>query len=142
MNQSRREFLRQVPITAAAASGIAVAGCLGIIGSDRARYFSVSTISVDNFDYEATKAAAENTGYKVDGPYSGTLKETAVGFYPDGIDDLDERFGADYRIAHAAFHYSPTTRVHAGSVRTRTLHSTSGMSAPGRARIHSFPSTN
>ncbi|MFA9518694.1 hypothetical protein ACERIT_16065 [Halopenitus sp. H-Gu1] len=101
-------------ITAAAASGISVAGCLGIIGSDHARYFSVSAISVDHFDYDATKTAAETAGYTIDGPYYGTLKETSVGFHPDGIDDLDERFGPDYRVDHVVFHYSLTTRVSAG----------------------------
>lgn len=101
-------------VTAAAGGGVSVAGCLGIAGSDRARYFSVSAISVENFDYDATKAAAGTAGYTVDGPYYGTLKETSVGFHPDGIDDLDERFGADYRVDHVVFHYSSTTRIHAG----------------------------
>lgn len=114
MNRSRREFLKRVSVTAAAASGISIAGCLGIISSDRARYFSASTISVDDFDYDATKATAETAGYTVDGPYYGTLKETSVGFHPDGIDELDAQFGTDYRVDHVVFHYSSTTRVTAG----------------------------
>lgn len=113
-NSSRREYLRRLAVSAVAVGSLSLGGCLGILGGDRARYYGESTISVENFDYDGTKAAAKAAGYRVDGPYYGTLKKTSVGFHPEGIDDLDEQFGADYRVDHVVFTYSPSTSLYAG----------------------------
>lgn len=110
---SRRSLMRSGLGFAGIVSGISVAGCLGLPGSDHARYYNVSDISVEDFDYDATKQAAEAADYTVDGPYYGTLKEP-TGIHPDGLSDLDARFGDDYRVDHVVRHYTPSTRVVAG----------------------------
>lgn len=110
---TRRRLLRQVTAAVGLGVGTSVAGCLGIITSDRARYYSVSEISVEEFDYGATISAAEAAGYGVDGPYYGTLKEPASGFHPEGIAPLDEQLGTDYLVDHLVFHYSAATRLRA-----------------------------
>lgn len=76
---SRRTVLRRMASAVGAVSITSVTVCLGMFTSDRARYISVSEISIEGSDYEETKAAGEAAGYTVDGPYHGTLKE------PSGI---------------------------------------------------------
>lgn len=110
---SRRTVMRRMAGTVGGGSLVSIAGCLGILGSDRARYFSVSEISIEDFDYEKTKAAGEAAGYTVDGPYYGTLKDPS-GIHPDGIAELDTRFGSDYRVKHVVFHYSSITSLRGG----------------------------
>lgn len=112
LTPSRRIFLERLSGTVGTASLASVAGCFGMIGSDRARYFSVSEISVEEFDYETTKTAGNAVGYTVDGPYYGTLKEPS-GIHPDGIEELDRRFGSDYRVEHVVFHHSSITSLRA-----------------------------
>ncbi|WP_178917184.1 hypothetical protein [Natronomonas gomsonensis] len=91
---SRRAILKRTSALTATGLTVALAGC-SILGADHATYWSDS--GQLDVDYDGVMAAAREAGYEVEEPYYVNDTETR-GVHPDGLTDLDERFGPDYRV--------------------------------------------
>ena len=93
-NRTRRSVLRRAGTVAGAGAIASLAGC-SILGADHATYWSDS--GQLDVDYDGVMAAAREAGYDVEEPYYVNDTESR-GVHPDGLTDLDEQFGLDYRV--------------------------------------------
>jgi hypothetical protein len=101
---SRRSILKGTSALTATGLTAALAGC-SILGADHATYWSDS--GQFEVDYDAVMAAAREAGYDVEEPYYVNAEESR-GVHPDGLTDLDEQFGPDYRVFGFARYHTET----------------------------------
>lgn len=97
----RRSTLKRIGAFAWTAATIPLAGCQSL-GADHASYWSDSR-QLD-VDYDAVMTAARDTGYTVDEPFYVGVRDDQ-GLRPEGVTDLDDRFGPEYRVF--GFTFSP-----------------------------------
>jgi len=74
-----------------------------LLSSDHAYYYT-SGKNIGQIDYDRVISSAKKAGYLVDGPYYVNTKQK-LGLHPD-VNELDERFGEDYRILLVKFYYT------------------------------------
>ena len=74
-----------------------------LISSDHAGY-STTGSNLGEIDYDKIISNAKKAGYKVDGSYYVNTKDT-MGVHPSNINELDERFGEDYRFLSVTYYY-------------------------------------
>ncbi len=75
-----------------------------LVSSDQASYFTQGS-NLGKINYDEVIANAQKAGYKVDGPYFVNVKQE-IGVHPQGLKELDDRFGGDYRLISAGYFYS------------------------------------
>ena len=92
--QSRDITRRSAVAMAGTAVTTSLAGC-SLFGADEATYWSDS-LQID-VDYDATLAAARETGYTVEEPFYVGAREPR-GLAPEGLSELETRFGSGYRV--------------------------------------------
>lgn len=77
-----------------------------LVSSDRATYYAAGQPL--GADYDAVLASARDAGYDVTGPLYVNARRP-IGVHPDGVADLDARYGDDYRLFSIGTHYSNET---------------------------------
>lgn len=106
-NWTRRSVLRRAGVVAGSGAMASLAGC-SILGADHATYWSDS--GQLDADYDAVMAAARDADYTVEEPYY-VNDTTSRGVHPDGLTDLDERFGPDYRVFGFSRYHTETVSL-------------------------------